>query len=375
MYTPYSNGYLDLFFDQVDQEGRRYKRGDLTGAGIRHGATGEIWRGIDVTAKGRQWARPPAELEELDRQGKIHWPKKAGGMPRLKQYPEDLPGIPIQDVIDDVRPLHNLSKERLGYPTQKPVTLLERIIAASSNPGDIVLDPFCGCGTAVAAAEKLGRSWIGIDITHLAIHLIQARLWRDHQLQSGIDFALEGTPEDLDSARFLFEHGPEGPYQFQFWINGLIGAQSYGAGMSKKGKKGGDTGIDGQLFFRTPGGEKLERAIVSVKGGKSLNPTMVRDLRGTIEREKAALGIFVSMEEPTKGMLKEASEAGFYRYGDQSIPRIQLLTVQQLLSGVRPRIPEGSLNVSVEQREVKSLKTDKRLKAMNPLFGDEQAGE
>ena len=132
---------------------------------MRHGETGEPWRGRDVTAKGRHWGTPPRELDKLDAQGRIHWPQKPGGMPRLKQYPEDLPGIPLQDVWTDIRPMHNLSAERLGYPTQKPEALLERIVRSSSNRGDLVLDPFCGCGTTIAVAERLSRQWIGLDIS------------------------------------------------------------------------------------------------------------------------------------------------------------------------------------------------------------------
>ena len=147
----------------------------------------------------------------------------------------------------DVEPLRSWHTERLGYPTQKPVALLERMIETSSNPGDVVLDPFCGCGTAIAAAEKLGRSWIGIDITHLAVGLISNRLLVDHGLERGKDFEVIGTPADLASAQALFNEQPDGPYQFQFWVNGLIGAQSCGAGATGRGRRGGDTGIDGRI--------------------------------------------------------------------------------------------------------------------------------
>jgi DNA modification methylase len=368
VFAPYTQEYLDTFFDQVDERGRRYKRGDLTGAGIRHGETGLPWRGIDVTAKGRHWARPPSELEDLDRAGRIHWPQRAGGMPRLKQYPEDLPGLPLQDVLDSVRPLHNLAQERLGYPTQKPLALLEKIVAASSNLGHVVMDPFCGCGTAVVAAEKLGRSWIGIDITHLAVGLIQARLKRDFGLESGRDYALEGTPKDLASARFLFNQDQDGPYQFQFWITGVIGAQSHGVGPTGKGKKGGDTGIDGKMYFRTPGGEKVESVIVSVKGGKSLNPGMIRDLESVVRREKAAMGVFLSLERPTSGMYAEANKHGFYEYGSDRFPTIQILTVEEILEGKRPQVPAGSANVSLESKQAKSARTDARGKVMDSLF-------
>ena len=163
IYQQYDAEYVDTFFDQVDGDGRRWRRSDLTGAGVRSGATGQLWRGIDVTAKGRHWAYPPAVLDELDANGQIHWPKKEGGMPRLKQYPEDLAGVPLQDVWTDIRPMHNLSGERTGYATQKPEPLLQRILAASTNPGDIVLDCFLGSGTTAAVAHKMGRRWVGVE--------------------------------------------------------------------------------------------------------------------------------------------------------------------------------------------------------------------
>jgi adenine specific DNA methylase Mod len=189
-YTKYETDYLDMFFDQSDSDGRRWKRMDITGAGVRHGEPGNPWRGIDVTAKGRHWAYPPSTLESLDAAGKLHWPHKAGGMPRLKQYP--------QDVWTDIRPMHNLAAERPGYATQKPISLLERILSTSSKTGDVVLDPFCGCGTTIHAAQKLKRQWIGIDITHLAISLIEKRL---NDAFPGIQYEVHGTPKDLEGAR------------------------------------------------------------------------------------------------------------------------------------------------------------------------------
>jgi adenine-specific DNA-methyltransferase len=163
IYTDYEPSYVEMFFDQVHADGRRWRRSDLTGAGTRRGETGRNWRGIDVTAKGRHWAYPPSVLEELDQKGRVHWPQKEDGMPRLKQYPEDLPGLPLQDVWTDIRPMHNLSGERTGYSTQKPETLVERILRVSSNPGDIVLDCFLGSGTTAAVAQKMGRRWVGIE--------------------------------------------------------------------------------------------------------------------------------------------------------------------------------------------------------------------
>lgn len=373
LHQPYSSKYLAERFNRSDPDGRRWKDADLTGSGTRNGETGRPWKGIAPTDKGRHWMFPPSELDRLDSAGRIYWPR-TGGMPRLKQYADDLKGIPLQDVWDDIPPVNSQARERLGYPTQKPVALLERIICASSNPGDVVLDPFCGCGTAIAAAEKLGRSWIGIDITHLAVGLIAARLRRDFDLEPHKDFDVIGTPKDLESARALFNQERDGPYQFQFWVNGELGAQSYGAGATGKGKKGGDTGIDGKLYFRTPGGERLESVIVSVKGGRQLNPSMIRDLESVVRREKAAMGVFVSLEEPKRGMRQEAAKHGVYTYGDTQYPVIQLLTVAEILEGKRPKVPAGSANVSLDTKQPKSLETDPRSKDMDGLFSQPVVG-
>jgi len=368
VYQAYEEEYLSSGYRFLDDKGR-YTLDNLTGAGDREGDSGKPWRNI-TPKRGRHWAVPGRDklpswvklpedweamttqekLDFLDAAGLIYWPPK-GNIPRLKRYLETPKGIPIQDVILDIPPLGSHSKERLGYPTQKPVALLKRIIEASSNPGDVVLDPFCGCGTALAAAEELGRAWIGIDITHLAITLIQARLKRDFGLEPGKDYEVEGTPKDVESARFLFQ---KDPHQFQLWAVGLLGAQPYGD--PKKGKKGGDTGIDGLLYFRTPSGSHLEKAVIQVKGGDRLSPSVVRDLRGVMEREKAAFGLLITLREPTKGMLLEAAKAGLYSWGSQTYPRIQILTVEELLSGATPKLPPGSLNVSYEPKEVRTAK-------------------
>ena len=173
-----SQEYLNQFFDQVDRNnGRRYARGDLTARGIRRGETGKPWRGLDPNEIGNHWKVPPAELDRLDAEGRIHWPSKEGGMPRLKRYADELEGVQLQDLWLDIKLMHNLSQERLSYPTQKPEQLLERIIRASSNEGDIVLDCFAGSGTTAAVAEKLGRRWIAMDCGKLAIYTTQKRLF------------------------------------------------------------------------------------------------------------------------------------------------------------------------------------------------------
>lgn len=327
LFLPYDPDYLDLFFDMQDADGRRWKRMDLTGAGTRNGETGLRWRGIDVTAKGRHWAYPPSQLEQLDAAGRIHWPQKIGGMPRLKQYPEDLPGVPSQDVITDIKIMHNLSVERLGYPTQKPLALLERILSASSNPGDVVLDPFCGCGTTVHAAQKLERQWIGIDITHLSISLIEKRL---KDAFPGIQFEVHGAPKDLEGARDLSNRDK---YQFQWWAVSLVDAVPFGGK-----KKGADGGIDGHIFFRS-GAKTVEKSIVSVKGG-GVGVKDIRELIAVVDRERAKIGIYISLEPPTEPMKKEAAGAGLYDNGiGKKVPKIQLFTIEELFSGKKPEIP------------------------------------
>ena len=239
--------------------------------------------------------------------------------------------------VDDVWRLAMLqpaSREMLGYPTQKPEALLDRIIEASSNEGDLVLDPFCGCGTAIASAQRLSRRWIGIDITHLAITLIKHRLataWSHYPANAKPKYKVIGEPYSLPDAQTLAEADP---YQFQWWALGLVDARP------TEGKKGADKGIDGRLYFHdeAAGGE-TKQVIFSVKAGKTSAPH-VRDLRGVLDREKAQIGVLITMQEPTKPMRTEAASAGFYKsYGTQ-YPRLQILTIRQLLEGKKVVIPE-----------------------------------
>jgi len=248
-------------------------------------------------------------------------------MDGLIVYLDTVSGQPIQSLWTDIERIGNTSAERLGYPTQKPVVLLERIVAASSNPGDVVLDPFCGCGTAVHAAEKLGRNWIGIDVTHLAIALIEKRL---NDAFPGVQYEVFGTPKDLASAQRLAE---KEKYQFQWWAVSLVNAQPFGGK-----KKGADGGIDGKIYFK-PDGKVTETAIVSVKGGDNVNVGMVRDLKGVMEREKAPIGIFITLAPPSKPMVAEAASAGFYKTDFGQYPRLQILTIEELLHGRKADIP------------------------------------
>lgn len=226
---------------------------------------------------------------------------------------------------------------------------MERIINASSNPGDLVLDPFCGCGTAVHAAQKLGRNWIGIDITHLAISLIEKRL---KDAFPAITFEVYGTPKDFDGAKNLAERNK---YEFQWWACALVNAQPY---MGKK--KGADTGIDGIIYFQDDKGE-AKKIIVSVKGGESVTRTMIADLKNTVEREKAEIGLFVTLAPPTKPMIVEATSAGFYESpAHGAYPKIQILSIEGLLSGKeRPSYPDlsrGGLTFKKAKKETKNSK-------------------
>jgi hypothetical protein len=269
-------------------------------------------------------------LDQLDEIGRVLWPKKKGGTPSFKQYLDDMPGVPAQDVWTDIHPISAQAAERLGYPTQKPEALLERIILASTNEGDTVLDPFCGCGTTIAAAQKLGRRWIGIDITHLAISLIKHRLLT--AFGDEVQYEVIGEPVDVDGAKALAESDP---YQFQWWALGLVGARP------TEQKKGADKGIDGRLYFHDEGDAgKTKSAVLSVKAG-SVTVSQVRDLWGVVDREKAQLGVLLSMEEPTKPMRTEAASAGFYESPTWNTKhsRLQLLTVAELLEGKRIDMP------------------------------------
>lgn len=243
-----------------------------------------------------------------------------------KRYLDELEGETVDTLWDDIPPINSQAQERLGYPTQKPVALLERILSASSNPGDVVLDPFCGCGTTVHAAEKLGRQWIGIDITHLSISLIEMRL---KDAFPGIKFEVHGAPKDLDGARDLSNRDK---YQFQWWAVSLVDAVPFGGK-----KKGADGGIDGHIFFRS-GAKTVEKAIVSVKGG-GVGVKDIRELIAVVDRERAKIGVYISLEPHTEPMKKEAAAAGLYDGPTGKVPKIQLFTIEELFAGKKPKIP------------------------------------
>lgn len=333
LFVPYDVHDLDEKTDQKyslrDPDGRRYQLDNIISPNPdRPNLTYEF---LGVT---RVWRWTKERMQQTYEAGLIVQPRP-GSVPRFKRYLDEQRGKPLGDIWTDIPPLNSQASERLGYPTQKPLALLERIINASSNPGDVVLDPFCGCGTAIAAAQKLNRRWVGIDITHLAIALQKYRL---EQMYPGIQFAIRGEPEDIGAARHLAK---QDRYQFQWWALSLVRAKPFGGEVgSKQGKKGSDKGIDGVITFIDEASGKPKRVLVQVKSG-GVSVRDIRDLRGTVEREQAALGVFITLEDTTRDMRTEAVQGGYYRSPgwNKSYPKIQILTIADLLRGATIQMP------------------------------------
>ena len=326
-FSPLSDEYIKSHYSLVDEEGRHYQLTDLTapGSGMRGHPTYEF---MGVT---RFWRYNKEKMEGLAAEGRVIQPRP-GAVPRYKRYLDEMKGVAITDIWVDIPPINSQAQERLGYPTQKPEALLERIIKASSNEGDLVLDPFCGCGTTVQVAQRLNRRWIGIDITHLAIGLIKKRLSDAFGPEIKSTYDVIGEPTDYQGAAAL---AAEDKYQFQWWALGQVGARPVDQ------KKGADRGIDGRLYFHEDDSGQSKQIIFSVKAG-GVTVSQVRDLRGVIEREKAEIGVFICFEEPTRPMLREAAEAGLYRSASidrTAYPRLQILTIQQILDGKQPEYP------------------------------------
>ena len=292
----------------------------------------------------RNWRFTLENMLALEADGRI-W-HEPGKLPRRILYLDESKGALVQDHWDDINPINAMAKERLGYPTQKPEALLERIVSASSNEGDVVLDPFCGCGTAIAAAERLNRRWIGIDITHLAITLIRHRL---HDTFKGElkPYKVLGQPQDVASAQALATDGENsGRYQFEWWALGLVDARP-----AQDKKKGADSGIDGYINFFDDNSGKAKRIVVQVKSGH-VNRGQIATLKGDMEREKAAIGLFITLQSPTRPMEAEATSAGFYtpeHFPDNRYPRIQILTIQELLAGKRAEYPRLAPDATFRQ--------------------------
>ena len=321
IFQSYDDEYVHQRFKRG--EVRRWKDADLTGSGTRNGETGQVWRGFDVTAKGRHWAYRPSELDSMDEDGRIYWPKKKGGWPRERVFLDKSLGIPLQDIWTDISPINSQAQERLGYPTQKPIALLNRIIQSSTNKGDVVFDPFCGCGTTIYAAVKNERKWIGCDVAILSIKLIREILTGDEfRLVEDANFEVDGIPVSVEQAEELFKRDP---FQFEHWLVERVGGFPT--------KKTGDKGIDGRMYFETKQG--LRCMVLSVKGGK-LRPTDVRDLRGVLaDQPDTEMAGFLSLQEPSKAMREAAALPSQYEYGGVKYDRMQFLTVKDILEDKR----------------------------------------
>ena len=350
VFTEHDPEHIRKAYRRKDEFGN-YMLDNLTGAGItKTGDSGKPWKGYDIAEAKRHWAVPgtfpshvvkPAnwnemptleKLDYLDSAGLIHWPKKQGGMPTFKRYLSTSKGRVMTDMILDVPPLSAHSKEKLGFPTQKPMALLERIIQASSNKGDLVLDPFCGCGTTIEAAHNLKRRWIGIDIAIHAVKRVSAVRLEDHLgLLTGRDYVLDGIPKDVEGARQLWE---QDPWQFQKWAVEQVGG-------FVTSKRTADGGIDGRLWFAGEG-NRLEEMILEVKGGKP-NIQFVRALAGVRQQRKAAMAGLILLQSPSpvqrRNFEREMAGAGSFEVLGASYARMQLLTVEEILAGKRFQTP------------------------------------
>jgi DNA modification methylase len=356
LYRAYDEEYVARDYRRIESDGRRYRLDNIQGPG---GAEkGNPY--YEVMGVSRHWRYSKERMNQLIREGRIIQ-TRVGAVPQYKRYLDEMPGVAVQNLWDDISVINNRSKEGLGYPTQKPVALLERILESSSKKGDVVLDPFCGCGTAVYAAQKLDRQWIGIDVTHLAIAIVEKRL---RGAFPRITFNVIGTPTDLDGANDLASREK---YEFQYWACSLVNAQPY-----QQKKKGADGGIDGLIYFQDDKGS-AKRIVVSVKGGQNVSVQMIRDLRGVVEREKAAIGIFVTLVDPTGPMRAEATKAGFYVSPQgKKFSKLQILTIEGLLKGLEtPKY----LDLSVGRETFKRIRPEEQPQDQHDLFSSEESVE
>ena len=351
-YTGYDDDYIKTAYRHVEEgTGRRFRFGDLTAAkpggdtsydwrvkrpkgGGWRGDLSNEWRtpvdGWEYKGvppyKARYWAYSIENMREYERQGRLCY--ASTGMPNYKRYVDEMPGVALQDLWTDIDPVSSAGTERLGYPTQKPVALLNRIIEASSNPGDVVLDPFCGCGTTVAAAELAKRQWVGIDVSPFAVKLV-----RDRRLRPmGRDAEIAGIPTDMDGAQMLLDRSP---LDFEVWAVTAV------PGLAPNERRVGDRGIDGRgAMMHQPTGESSRLVVAQVKGGGYTASTM-RDFQRVIEREKAAAGIYITLRKVnTKSARQAAAEMGTIEIGARVYPRLQLWSVEELLEGKWPSLPD-----------------------------------
>ncbi len=352
VFTPYDEDRLGertaSKYRHVDSDGRRYRLDNLINPNRNRPRLTYEFLGVK-----RVWRWTKERMQAAYDRGLVVQ-TRPGSVPQLKRYLDEQRGLPQGDVWADIAPINSQARERLGYPTQKPEALLERIMLASSHPRGVVLDPFCGCGTAIAVAQRLKRRWVGIDITHLAINLVKVRL-RD-AFGSRVRYRVIGEPVSVPDARELAKNDP---YQFQWWALGLAGARPV------EQRKGADKGVDGRLFFHDSAeSADIKQVVVSVKAGQNVGVAMVRDLRGVVEREKAAMGVLITMEVPTKPMRSEAAGAGFYVSPAKTRhPKLQILTIDDLLAGKKIDMPPWH-----EQRTFKKAPKRRSAKLRQPTL-------
>lgn len=310
--VPFSDVYVANKFRHVDSNGRRFRLSDLNPPAGR----GPIYEFHGIT---KAWRFTQDKMLQLESEGRIYTKSKIA---QLKRYLDELEGQVVHELWIDIPPINPRAKERLGYPTQKPIKLLKRIIAASSNKGDVILDPFCGCGTSVYAAHLLNRKWIGCDIAILSIRLVRDILLKRYGLKEDKDYIVAGIPRSIDAAQELFNKDPR---QFQHWAVELTGGFA-------SAKFSGDRGIDGRIHFDT--NEGLKNMVLSVKGGKTPTPVWMRELSGVVQQEEdAKMGGLICLESPTKGMLDVVARGGIYSYQGKDYHQLQIRTVQDLLDG------------------------------------------
>ena len=349
--TPYDPEYIAKNYTKEDKRGR-YSTSDLTAAETRAGDSGKPWRGIDPTARGRHWAVPniftslaeekraatmstQEKLDLLDERGYIHWPQKRGGVPAFKRYLDERRGVAATDVITDIFPA--MGGENLGYPTQKPVALLKRIVEASSNPGDIVLDPFCGCGTTIAACHELGRRFIGIDIARTAAQVIAHRM-QAHYPGFGRLRVGDKTPTNLRGwGRLLPEDDERGEApewaRFQYdAIAAIPKAEQIEGAIQRTARGGGDGGVDGLIHLERPKTKIRASIVIQVKRHKTPSMADVADTALAVANNGAFMGLLITLNPPTAGMVERGAEKKS-RFNGDYYPHVAILTYEQVKAG------------------------------------------
>lgn len=348
----HSAEYVASKYRYDDGDGRTYRLDNMTSPNPRPNMMYE-WKGFPFPPKG--WRYSIETMTRLDTEGRIWYPKGKDGQfditkrPQLKRYLDEMAGGVMGTVWTDINPLNSQARERIGYPTQKPVALLERIMKASSNEGDVILDPFCGCGTTIAAAERLERKWIGIDVAFHAIKVIEARIG---ETSPEAAYDVGGIPRDFGSAVRLAQ---KDKYQFQWWANYLVGVQAL-----KEIKRGADRGIDGEMYFMN-GPRGWGRILTSVKGGQHVGTKDVREFKAVIDREKAEMGLFICLNEPTRDMNAEAASFGFVQTAHGHLPKLQIVSIAEWFRGKRPLLPSlGHISRSFFEPEKRAKQTRSR---------------